>query len=146
MIEHLSGLHLSSDYTNHNISPSSFAQEEARNVFMSPKDLEEKLRNAERITVLQGVRKLNDDPILPKELIHHVASTDYCSALVVWQPPGEILKIPELIKKASDESENSDDTEKANNADTMDAEVMDNNNSSDVDFNQMDANTMDLDL
>lgn len=46
MIEHLNSMHLSSTFTNHNISPDTF--EDTYKVFLSPADLEEKLRNAQR--------------------------------------------------------------------------------------------------
>lgn len=48
MIEHMNSLHLSSSFTNHNISPDEYSEDPTYNIFMSPADLEQKLKNAQR--------------------------------------------------------------------------------------------------
>lgn len=167
MIEHLSGLHLSSEFTNHNISPvdyDEFEENQPHTVFMSPADLEQKLKNAQKITVCDEVRKITDDPLLPKSLLDRAAvPSPYCSALVLWQPPTSILKVhsgsnnnneeqdekaEEKINKKSDEKKKESTSERElqlSFESAMEAEMMfANNNSSTVDFNNLD--TMDLDL
>lgn len=47
MIEHMNSMHLSASFTNHNISPD-MIEDSSYKVFLSPADLEEKLRNAQR--------------------------------------------------------------------------------------------------
>lgn len=163
MIEHLNGLHLSSDFTNHNISPTDLDKmeenSEPHTVFMSPTDLEAKLKNAQKITVCDGVRKITDDPLLPKALLEHAKMpSPYCQALVLWQPPSNILKVPFDKESNKSNDDNEESVEKREERATasgsgaamdngvMDAELeyFDNNNSSNVDYNNLD--TMDLDL
>lgn len=156
MIEHLNGLHLSSEFTNHNISPvdyDEFDENQPHTVFMSPADLEEKLKNAQKITICNEVRKLTDDPLLPKALLERAVPPPYCSALVLWQPPTSILKVhldegDEKVEKGSDKKKERGGTSEPQQESlesTMEAEMMfANNNSSNVDFNNLD--TMDLDM
>lgn len=151
------GLHLSSEFTNHNISPVDLDEmndTQTHNVFMSPADLETKLNNAQKITICDEVRKITDDPLLPKALVERSSMpTPYCSALVLWQTPSSVLKVP-FDDKDNNEDENgkkdeqiasTSRVEREDEVNTMEAELLfDNNNSSNVDFNNL--NTMDLDM
>ncbi|XP_055614475.1 uncharacterized protein LOC129760826 [Uranotaenia lowii] len=117
MASHFDNLHLSSDYTSHNIEPTQttsgatspmFSEEglstpssldddmsvsgepstgrSSHHVYMSPQELEERLRKAQRITICEEVRKLdNRGEILPKALLERFEKP--CTALVLWQPP-----------------------------------------------------------
>lgn len=153
MIEHLNGLHLSSDFTNHNISASSEAcdidENQPHTVFMSPTDLEQKLKNANKITICEEIRKITDDTILPKSLIERASvPPPYCSALVLWQPPSNVFRVSNDDQAKRDEEDDEQQTVRAVvDSSTMDAELfLDNNNSSNLDFNNLNANVMDLDL
>ncbi|XP_063710162.1 J domain-containing protein DDB_G0295729 [Culicoides brevitarsis] len=147
MIEHMSSMHLSSNFTNHNISPDSPFDDESFKVFLSPADLEEKLKNAQRITVCEQIKNLTkDDSLLPKALLDRAnassVSTPYCSALVLWQPPAQILKLRETVtsdKKIKEEEEEKKSREEPSTSNLMESEelFMDNNNSSSIDFNNV---------
>ncbi|XP_053693628.1 uncharacterized protein LOC128741689 [Sabethes cyaneus] len=130
MASHLNNLHLSSEYTTHNIetaaaeditatesnaggySPCSSLDDEmslgespltqasgSHHVYMSPQELEERLRKAQRISLCEEVRKLDKQAtdILPQALLQRIEKP--CSALVLWQPPQTLEK---LITKVSD--------------------------------------------
>uniref|UniRef100_A0A336LYX5 CSON011078 protein n=1 Tax=Culicoides sonorensis TaxID=179676 RepID=A0A336LYX5_CULSO len=150
MIEHLNSMHLSSDFTNHNISPDTF--EENYKVFLSPADLEQKLRNAQRITVCEQIKTLTkNDNVLPKALLDRANASSsnppYCSALVLWQPPTSILK---FCDKNKDEEEESEEKQPkiVSNPSQMESEdlFMDNNNSSTIDLNNLNVmNEMEMD-
>lgn len=79
MAEHLDGLHISTDFTSHNTptledyssdsvsmeSDSSTSSTECPFSITSTQDLEQKLRNAQRITICEQIRKLQNDPVIP---------------------------------------------------------------------------------
>lgn len=187
MASHLNNMHLSTEYTSHNIntttaedpvtlgstnsgglSPcSSFdddmslgepgpgstaaaAAAAARHVYMSPQELEDRLRKAQRIAVCEEVRKLdNRAEILPKVLLERIEKP--CTALVLWQPPATAL---ELASKMSTVQEQKEEERRSNEEmmgedeplpdlpeydDDLDFEVNNNNNIATVsDFNSMD--------
>lgn len=74
----------------------------------------------------------------------------YCSALVLWQPPSQILKVHGKTKDDDDEEEKEEKRQKSveTNVHQMESEelFMDNNNSSSIDFNSLAAmNDVDMD-
>jgi hypothetical protein len=98
MALYLNGMHLSDSFQAHNINinDSTFEEEMemSYNVNLSPQELERRLRNAQRITVCDDVKKTlqQNDEIIPKFLLNRMEKP--CTALVIWQPPqslGEIL-------------------------------------------------------
>ncbi|XP_055635330.1 uncharacterized protein LOC129775097 [Toxorhynchites rutilus septentrionalis] len=120
MASHLNSLHLSSEYTSHNIetesgedlpsasdgfSPSSSLDDEmslgeapgsplpgSHHVYMSPQELEDRLKKAQRISLCEEVRKLDSrTEILPKVLLERIEKP--CTALVIWQPPQPLEKL-----------------------------------------------------
>lgn len=166
MAEHLQGLHISPDFTSHSTptledysndsvstsdsimeSDSSSSSTDCPFTITSTQDLEQKLRNAQRITICEEIRKLQNEPVIPQVQVFSILTprtvSDFrflfsnsqailsrferpSTALVLWQPPA---KITELCASQRERKERDDDEQ-------------DNNNSSSVDFN----NAMDLDL
>ncbi|GAB0086054.1 uncharacterized protein DMENIID0001_000370 [Sergentomyia squamirostris] len=131
MAAHLNNLHISSDFTSHNNAPDIQTDETEMQleneqpsqylVNMTQWDLEQKLRNAQRITVCDQVRNLTKtDSIIPKVLLDKIENP--CTALVLWQPP----RVLERLIVPQKDSENSA---------TEDEEEADNNNSSSLDLN-----------
>lgn len=147
MAEHLNTLHISSNYTSHHheqpstsnnnnnrIDTMSMDSDNYYNVNMSPQELEQKLKNAQRITVCEELRKLENEPIIPKSLLKRMERP--CTALVLWQPPKNLsnLIIPLSSQQKKHDDEDDDD----------DYEVQDNNNCSLVDLNS--SSSMDMEL
>lgn len=105
-----------------------------------------------RITVCEQIKNLTkDDPLLPKALLERAnassVNTPYCSALVLWQPPSQILKVYDKDKKKQEEEQQPKivDTSPVNQMES-DELFMDNNNSSSIDYNIVPAiNEMDMD-
>lgn len=140
MAAHLSGLHISSNYITHNVnssdnsgasivSPDMSMDSDASNyrIPMTSKDLEEKLKNANRITICDEIKKLQqDEPLIPKVLLARFEKP--CTALVLWQPPQKINDMIVPLKDKEDE--------------IVEEEKRDNNNSTDIDLNC----SMDLDI
>lgn len=98
MALHLNGMHLSDSFQAHNININDSTFEEdmemSYNVNLSPEELNRRLRNAQRITVCDDVKKTlqRSDEIIPKILLDRIEKP--CTALVIWQPPtsfGDIL-------------------------------------------------------
>lgn len=135
MAAHLNSLHISSNYTSHDTGSCSLAEAldemSASSSNCSPPsyasiastDLEQKLRNAQRITICEEIRKLSTDPILPKAILDRFEAP--CTALVVWQPP---QRLTDLIIPKDEELERK----------RRDAE-QDNNNSGSMNFNDGDV-------
>lgn len=146
MAAHLNSLHISSNYTPHtagqtgtattttaeasqwdgheyNASASSYAA-------IASHDLEQKLRNASRITVCEEIRKLAADPILPQAILERFERP--CTALVLWQPPQRIADL--IVSKEVEAKRKNDDA----NAD--------NNNSMTIDLNNETIDAMDLEV
>lgn len=99
-------------------------------VNMTQWDLEQKLRNAQRITVCDQVKNLEKtDSIIPKVLLDKIENP--CTALVLWQPPTILQRL--IVPQKELPQENS----------TEDEEEADNNNSSAVDLNNF---AMDTDI
>ncbi|XP_037052064.1 uncharacterized protein LOC119085721 [Bradysia coprophila] len=137
MAEHLQGLHISPDFTSHStptledyssdsVSMESDSSSSSTDCpFSSAQDLEQKLRNAQRITICEQIRKLQNEPVIPQAILSRFERP--CTALVLWQPPA---KITELIALQRERKAMMSDDEQ------------DNNNSTSLDYN----NSMDLDL
>lgn len=101
MADHLNSLHISNDFTTHQLQPqassessttsatpssSSIDQQQPMiNVPMTTKDLQRKLRNAQRITLCDQIRRIQSEPLLPGTLLQRIERP--CTALVLWQPP-----------------------------------------------------------
>lgn len=96
MAEHLSSMHISSNYTAHNKivfdtnpaeSMSMDSDVNASSAFSDSvsQDLQSKLKNAQRITICEEIRKIKNEPLLPEALMERIERP--CTALVLWQPP-----------------------------------------------------------
>ncbi|XP_004537018.1 uncharacterized protein LOC101461119 isoform X2 [Ceratitis capitata] len=178
---HFNGLHISSDYiqnsSNSTNSPMSgndapststgkcFTNLTYHDYQITAKELEEKLRNANKITVCEQLRRLQEQEhkasFLPEALFSRIEKP--CTALVLWQPP-PVLDL--LHRKSENEltPTNSDSTSAGSfgtvdfpDADTIgdddtfsDREdiddFVDNNNTCRLDFNNMRADHMDEDF
>lgn len=120
MALHLNGMHLSDSFQAHNINITDSTFEEdmdmSYNVNISrntAQELERRLRNAQRITVCDDVKKSlqQSDEIIPKVLLDRIERP--CQALILWQPPqslGQILSTDwnqkqDSVDKKMDEDE-----------------------------------------
>lgn len=168
MVAHLNGLHISKDFTSHAPESTTTLSSMDKQVneqsivvpmSMTQEELEEKLRNAQSITVCEQVRQLGSDPVIPQVLLDRMQKP--CTALVMWQPPKNLLNVYNNVMdnvKTRNSNNSASDNYKSNSGKTSndkntiddddieDIEDMtfdvDNNNSSSVDFN----NCMDLDM
>lgn len=123
----MNGLHLSDNFQSHNEHQQTDTAE-AYNVNLSPQELEQRLKNAQRITVCDQLRKSlrEDNEIIPKVLLNRIEEP--CRALVLWRPPEPIEKLLTVYEnRSSDEEE-------------IDMDGNNNNNNSDPN------NNMDMDL
>lgn len=103
---------------------------------MTPKqDLERKLRNAQRITICEQIRKLQNEPAIPHVFMQLYATNRNlfsnifffllqailsrferpCTALVLWQPPAKISELcanltKQLTKKSNDEEQDNNNS------------------------------------
>ncbi|XP_058454218.1 uncharacterized protein LOC131432134 [Malaya genurostris] len=136
MASHLNNLHLSSEYITHNIettsgdllaasenfSPGSPLDDEMsfgetpvtnnHHIFMSPQELEERLRKAQRISLCEEVRQLDKQTeILPQALLQRIEKP--CSALVLWQPPQTLEKLVTKVSEALKNKEKKNEQEVA---------------------------------
>lgn len=150
MAAHLNSLHISNDFTAHNTNtsteepiPGTSTATDSMNTatpeygYIYPinntKELEEKLKRANRITFCDEIKNLqHDNNILPKALLNHYQKP--CTALVIWQPPQKILGLV-----GSEQNDDSDDSD----SETALTNDIVNNNVSCVDFNNY---SMDTDL
>ncbi|XP_049879341.1 uncharacterized protein LOC126376169 [Pectinophora gossypiella] len=115
MAAHLSGLHISSDYTSHSLSSSSMAQEtmdlamDGTSSGTSPGTsslITEKLKG-HKIVLSEEVKKLRDEPLLPASLIERLEKPRM--SLVVWKPKEDILEKIKEEKKEDDKDLNGND-------------------------------------
>lgn len=136
MAAHLNGMHISSEFKAHDINQSTKTNNTSSdvNTFSSYpvglQDIEEKLKHAQKITVSDVVKSIQDEPLLPAAILERFEKP--CKALVVWQPPPKITDL--IISKAAKEQQNSDDDENSD---------VDNNN---VEFVDATANDSQMDL
>ncbi|XP_053680359.1 uncharacterized protein LOC128731276 [Anopheles nili] len=151
MSSHFNNLHLSSEYTAHDVRsktsesvvPAHSTPEEAMlledlndmnnateayRVCMSPQELEERLKKAQRIAICEEVRKLDSRAeILPQALLDRIEKP--CTALMIWQPPQERLQ--SFISKVSENLEEHERTERKTAK--KNSSSKNNNNDEDVD-------------
>lgn len=146
MAAHLNGLHISSDFTAHDTTKmddmnSTTAEADSTPYLCSFQDIEEKLKRAQRITVSDVVREIQDEPLLPAAIMESFEKP--CKALVVWQPPQRLTDL--IISKAQQKEQTTDDEDADNNnVDFIDDE----NENANGNLNLIDPNEaqMDLDL
>lgn len=150
MVAHMNSLHISNDFVSHSsqLVPSKEQFDNGTPIMvpslMSQEELEEKLRNAQSITVCEEVRKLSssDSPI-PQVLLDRLQKP--CTALVVWQPPKNLLNVYNNVMdniKNHNKNKNSTKSDSNEEPDSSDDERIDeidfdNNNSSSLDLNNM---------
>uniref|UniRef100_A0A0K8TVZ1 Uncharacterized protein n=2 Tax=Bactrocera latifrons TaxID=174628 RepID=A0A0K8TVZ1_BACLA len=175
---HFNGLHISSDYigNNSNACSNSMVGDDApststgkcftnltyKDYQVTAKELEEKLRKANRITLCEQLKNFNEQQrkttFLPEALFNRIEKP--CTALVLWQPP-PVLEL--LHRKRENEltppSTDSTSADSFGTADTIDEgdefsdheledidDFVDNNNTCRLDFNNMKVDHMDEDL
>lgn len=155
MAQHLSGLHLSDDYQSHSINltdTSDISSDMEYNVNLTPKELQQRLKNAQRITVCEQVRKLNQtDEIIPKVLLDRIESP--CKALILWKPPESIQKLIAVFNsspstsKAASENQEQEEVERVREIEMEEYNYDDdqNNNNNDSSVNYNNNNLMDFD-
>ncbi|XP_070500922.1 uncharacterized protein Mst85C [Chironomus tepperi] len=92
MAAFLNGLHISSDYQSHsiNLTENSFNDDEMETAFvnLSPQELEERLKNAQKIVLCDDVKKSLEEN--SRNEIYQVLADRIekpCKALILWQPP-----------------------------------------------------------
>lgn len=155
VIAHFSGMHISQSYTEHSAGSStstdSCNQSSMDYDFNNPitqKELEEKLKNANRITVCDEIKKLHavHSSFMPNALIQNRIERP-CTALVLWTPPA---KLEDLLPEGSNTtSQNKNSIDLDTPEDDEDDDQVDNNNFINSNMNTMDASTadgMDTDL
>ncbi|CAH0402785.1 unnamed protein product [Chilo suppressalis] len=111
MAAHLSGLHISSDYTGH-----SLANEEVMDVGMTEVQtatLCDRLKG-HKIVLSEEIKKIQEEPLLPAALIERLEKPQM--SLVVWKPRENILeKIKENEEEKEPKTENGDMNEMETN-------------------------------
>lgn len=125
----MNGLHLSDNYQPHDLNAEEFAQpfEEAPmsfNVNLSPQELEQKLKNANRITLCDQIRKTfrEDNEIIPKVLLDR--GEQPCRALILWRPPPPIeMLVTGFEPRALEDDESFEIDDNNNNDSNMDMDV-----------------------
>lgn len=113
MAAHLDGLHISTEFTAHDINQTNASS--SSDTFSSYpatlQDIEEKLKRAQKITVSDVVKTIQEEPILPAAIMERFEKP--CKALIIWQPPQRITDL--IISKTVQEEQNSDDESADNN-------------------------------
>lgn len=114
MAAHLNGMHISSNFTAHDINQSTNDEPSDFSVYSYPsslQEIEEKLKRAQKITVSDVVKSIQDEPLLPAAIMEHLEKP--CKALVIWQPPQKITDY--IISKTEQQQQNDDDDDDADN-------------------------------
>ncbi|XP_037948322.1 uncharacterized protein LOC119679826 [Teleopsis dalmanni] len=163
---HFNGLHISSEYIQDESNNSENMKKSAGKCFtnlsyqdyqLTAKELEQKLKNANRISVCDELKKLQgpqkNSTFLPQVLMNRYEKP--CTALVLWKPPSTLA----LRSSLSTENDNKLFTNKKNDFDSpvdedfesadsiLDPiEFSDNNNIFTVDLNNLKPDSMDEDL
>jgi hypothetical protein len=128
MVAHMNGLHLSDNFQPHNINLEENDPVEAAdapgatyNVNLSPQELEQRLKNAQRITVCDQVRKSlrEESEIIPKLLLNRIERP--CTALILWRPPEPLEKL--LTGYEDSEEEEGVEMDNNNNNNSMDMDL-----------------------
>lgn len=136
MAAHLSGLHISSNYTaqaDNMMDVLNEMNETNGTESMSPypcsiQEIEEKLKRAQRITISDVISKIKNEPLLPAAIMERFEKP--CKALVVWQPP---QRFTDLISKETENDDENETTEESFN-DFSAIEVETNDVEMDLDF------------
>lgn len=133
MAAHLNGLHISDNIEHDTNKLSTDSNALHSSYSCSIEDIEEKLKRAQRITVSDVVREIQDEPLLPAAIIERFEKAS--KALVVWKPPQRIVDL--IVPKATEKDTiNDDDDDDAEN---------NNNNQIDIVEAEMDEAQMDMD-
>lgn len=110
MSEFLNGLHISNDFQSHNIkiNESTFEDEmdTTYNVNLSPKELEERLKHAQKIVLCEDAKKTLEEN--NRNEIYKVLSDRIerpCQALVLWKPPRQLEQLVTDFKKDNERNE-----------------------------------------
>ncbi|XP_058059623.1 uncharacterized protein LOC131210399 [Anopheles bellator] len=145
MSSHFKNLHLSTEYTAHDINrvqnhvstPATFGEGgemmlgdtiggdmdklQPYHVCMSPQELEDRLKKAQRIAICEEVRKLeNRAEILPQVLLQRLEKP--CTALMIWQPPQD--RLDKLLTSVTEQMEKREKTERSAEKKTAAAAMM----------------------
>lgn len=136
MAAHLNGLHISSEFKAHDINQSDQNSDTLdidvdSSTMPSPypstiQDIEEKLKRAQKITVSDVVKSIQEEPLLPAAILERYEKP--CKALVIWQPPQRITDL--IVSKTRQEQMTSDDEDNDNN----NVEFVDVNNDTEMEF------------
>jgi stress-induced morphogen len=131
MVAHMNGLHLSDNFQPHNINiedesdnDQAAASSSSYNVNLSPQELEQRLKNAQRITVCDQVRKSlrEESEIIPKLLLNRIERP--CTALILWRPPEPLENLMTGFEsKVSDSDEEGIEMDNNNNGNSMDMDL-----------------------
>lgn len=118
MAAYLNGLHISTEFTTHDINQTNSSSNTFSSYPASLQDIEEKLKRAQKITVSDVVKTFQDEPLLPAAIMERFEKP--CKALVIWQPPQRVTDL--IISKTEQEAQNGDDeSADNNNVDFLDA-------------------------
>lgn len=97
MVAHLNGLHLSDNYQEHNLNQEQPKAVEADKSFvnLTPEELEQRLKNAQRVIICDEVRKnlKDNNEIIPKALLSRIEEPMPCRALILWRPPANMEQL-----------------------------------------------------
>lgn len=127
MAAYLNSIHISSEYTSHSTGDSTTCEplEDDSNTEIdqacSVQDIEQKLRQANRITVSDVVRTIRNDPLLPAAIMERYERPS--KALVLWQPPQRLTDL--ITARATQESHQNDDDINNNNNNNNNVEFAD---------------------
>lgn len=117
MAAYLNSIHISSDYTSHssgddmNCDKIANSSNSENNEACSVQDIEQKLRQANRITVADVVRTITNDPLLPVAILERFERPS--KALVLWQPPQRLTEL--ILSRATQETHQTQDDINNNN-------------------------------
>jgi len=123
MAEFLNGLHISSDYQAHsiNLTENSFDDDmETAFVNLSPQELEERLKNAQKIVLCDDVKKSLEEN--SKNEIYQVLADRIekpCKALILWQPPKPLETLLTNFNEYKTNNNNDDDSKEEKEEEKM---------------------------
>lgn len=137
MAAHLNGMHISTEFKSHNTNQSMSTNATSLDIGVesseipalypsSIQDIEEKLKRANKITVADVVRTIQEEPLLPAAIMERFEKPS--KALVIWQPPQRITDL--IISKSTQQQQSEDDEDLDNN----NGELADANNDSQMDL------------
>lgn len=119
MIAHMNGLHLSDNFQEHklNSEQSKSSGADLNLVNLSPEELEQRLRNAQRVILCDEVRKKlrDDNEIIPKALLSRIDDPCRSMAVVLWRPPANFEQLVTGYERSLDDDEEDMDDINNNN-------------------------------